>query len=88
MIIWQQISGNEPFIYCRADEGKWKQVSRWTWESRDWDRWKSLRASGGQVENGTEGTPLNGDLRKITDRKKTTGQYEGTDKRKKVTYNI
>ncbi len=40
-------------IYCRADEGKWKQVSRW--KSGDWDRWKSLRASGGQVENGDEG---------------------------------
>ena len=27
-----------PVIFCRADEGKWKPVSRW----------KSLRGSGGQ----------------------------------------
>lgn len=26
----------------------------------DWDRWRSLRASGGQVENGNEGCETNG----------------------------
>lgn len=34
--------GNEPVVYCRADKGKWKQVSGW------------MRESGGQVESGNE----------------------------------
>lgn len=38
----QGTSGNGPVIYWRADKGKWKQLSMWTWESGDWDRWKSL----------------------------------------------
>lgn len=36
-------------IYCRADEGKWKQVSC------DRDRWESLKAFGGWMENGNAG---------------------------------
>lgn len=57
---WRR-SGN-----CRADDGKWEQVKRWAgnascdWERRgkrllqDRWRWKSLRASGGLVENSKE----------------------------------
>lgn len=41
--------------YGRADEGKWKQVSRWVKESCKWDRWESLRWSGGWMENGKAG---------------------------------
>ncbi len=55
LTIWQGMCGNGQVIYCRADKGKWKQVSRWMWESGDWDRWKSLRTFGGQVEKGHEG---------------------------------
>lgn len=29
-----------------------KQVSRWSWQSDDWDREKSLRPSAGKMENG------------------------------------
>lgn len=44
------MSGNVALLYCRADEGKWKQVSRWMRESGDWDRRESVRTSGGWME--------------------------------------
>lgn len=54
LTVWPGRSRNGPTAYYRANEGKWKQVSRWMSESGDWDRWSNLRASGGQVESCTE----------------------------------
>ncbi len=47
---------------------KVEQLNRWIWESGDWDRWESLRASGGQVEDGNEEAWGSGDVAEGRDR--------------------
>ncbi len=71
LTFWQGMSGNGLVIYCRADEGRWKQVSKWMRELGDWGRW----ASGGQVENGSEQVCEGGNVAGGRDREAECDKY-------------